>query len=132
LEPLQQRKLTTVEIKHRETAVKTANLIRQKQRAFTPLLTQEKPSQTGTRQYRMELETGRSEAKPHQQLIRPAGMRLIRPTEAVRNSVKGGLIRACLPVQKVPIKQTNFKGASLKPLRSLTPQISRQAKALPK
>lgn len=143
LEPLQQRKLTTAEIKQRETAVRTANLIRQKQRAFTPLLTLEKPSLIGTRQYRTEQETGRFEAKPHQLLVRPAGIRLIRPTEAVRNSAKRteggtgqGLSRAgqMKPVQKAQIKQTSFKGTSLKPLRSLTPQISRQApsKALPK
>ena len=143
LEPLQQRKLTTAEMKQRQTAVKTADLIKQKQRAFTPLLTLEKASLIGTRHFHKEQETGRLETKPHQLLIRPAGITLTRPSEAVRNSMKRaedctrtGLSRAGLakPVQKVQIKQTSFKGTSLKPLRSLTPQITRHApsKALPK
>lgn len=143
LEPLQQRKLTTAEMKQRQTAVKTADLIKQKQRAFTPLLTLEKASLIGTRPYHKEQETGRLETKPYQQLIRPAGITLTRPSEAVRSSMKRaedctriGLSRAGLvkPVQKVQSKQTSFKGTSLKPLRSLTPQITRYApsKALPK
>lgn len=129
LEPLQARKLTTAEQKHRDTAVKTANLIRQKQRAFSPLLTLEKPAHIGTRKLVLELDTGRSDSKPQQAPFRPVAARIIRPTELVRKSVKptvtvrSGQVK---PLQKSVVKQTSFKAANLKPLRSLTPQIGRQ------
>ena len=137
LEPLQARKLTTVEVKQRETAVKTANLIRLKQRAFSPLLTLEKPLRLTTRQSHIEQETRRSEAKPFPTHFTVS--RLKRTAESTRKgelrtetSTGLGVTRAgqTKVLRKVPI--CSNKTVCLKPLRSLTPQIGRHTKGLQK
>ena len=126
LEPLQARKGTVAEVKQRDTAVKTANLIRQKQRAFSPLLSLEKPL-LGTRQIHKELET----RKPDPKLTRPSVSRLLRSSNTTRKSVNrteaGATAASRVTLTKLVQKAavSNGKGRSLKPLRSLTPQVSR-------
>ena len=134
LDTIQTRKLTTAEQKHRETALRTANLIRQ--RAYSPLLTLDKHSKPSIP--KPDLDQCKLEVKmlPYQQLLsRPPPVRFLKDKEPLRKSIKKVEVeiaskgQAASPSlakgQRIPIKHAVFKGKTLKPLRSLTPQLTR-------
>ena len=143
LNPVQGKKPPPSDPKHRESALKTANLIRQ--RAYSPLLTLEKPAYMGMKQRKADGDILKMDVRllPYQKLLVRAGVSkrgkgsgADSGREVRRSAGKEGLNAAKILIttspssqlKALPLRALPLKPKPLKPLRSLTPQLVRTTK----